>query len=204
MFGEAGSSKKSFFSLQIGLCGAAISCWLLETRQSARLSFSLTPWRWSRGIWPWVNLRNRQKNTGQSREPAAVLGGRTVAGFARCARQAEKEDRGTRKWQKLLQFIHSGFSFGQHGSSSLKEAALKTAVTSFHQEKVNRKTNRPVAGMTATLQRGLAQLTIPAALLSWFLCGCCMHTCTHLHPHRYCNSPSKPHTGLRGKEQTSI
>lgn len=49
----------------------------------------------------------------------------------------------------------------------LKEAALKTSVASVHhQEKVNRKTNRPVAGMSATLQRGLAQLTIPADFLS--------------------------------------
>lgn len=122
---------KSIFSLQIGLCGAAISCWLRETRQSASLSFSLTPWKWSRGIWPWLNLCIRPKNTGQSRKPAAVLGGRTVAGFARCARQAEKEDRGTWKWQKLLQFIHSGFSFGQHWSTSLKEAALRLLWLAF-------------------------------------------------------------------------
>jgi hypothetical protein len=100
-----------------------------------------------------------------------------------------------------LQIIHSGLSFGQHWNTSLKEAALKTSVASVHhQEKVNRKTNRPVAGMSATLQRGLAQLTIPADFLSWFLCGCCMYTYTHFHPH----SPAKPHTGLTGKKQTSI
>lgn len=48
----------------------------------------------------------------------------------------------------------------------LEGGCPKTAVASFRQEKVNRKTKRPVAGMTATLQRGLAQLTIPAAFLS--------------------------------------
>lgn len=33
----------------------------------------------------------------ESRQPAAVLGGRTVAGFARCARQAEREYTDTRR-----------------------------------------------------------------------------------------------------------
>lgn len=36
----------------------------------------------------------------------------------------------------------------------------------------------------------------PFLISVWVLC---MHTNTHLHPHRYCNSPAKPHTGLRGK-----
>lgn len=168
------------FSLQTSLSGAAISCWFWETRGSARLSFSLTAWKWGKGVWPWPNLYIQQRNIGQSRKTAAVLRG-LLLGLQDMLGRQEGVPRNT-EVTKLLWFIYSGLSLCQNWSTSIKEAALKTAVASFHhQEKINRKTDPSATrGMTTTLKRGLAQWTIPAVFLSCLLCGYCENTYIYL------------------------
>lgn len=113
----------------------------------------------------------------------------TVVGLQDVLDRQRGSPRGHRGDKNAYDSFIQSFHYAKIEACSFKAAALKTTVTSFpHQEKVNRKPDPPAMAEWAQLLRGLAQLTTPAVFLYWFLCGCCAHTCTHLHRHRYCNS----------------